>query len=262
MTNELTPLEDDADLTDDITAEDDVADAQEDTPEPDELETLRAEVEALKQNQAAVEDLKRSVGRIQSLAAKFETASTDSQRAEIQAQIDQKFAAISDQLAEVVSGLDETSIDPTTRQRILAAQAQARQAAEVQKLVAQEMQKQAPKSAPQTSNVSPLEAELVNTITAAGLDPDGGLFDWTAMSKMVIADPSGNSLRKHVLDKILEAKTEESAAARRSAAKKQAGNGAPKPNSAPRDPAARMGQAMDNGDFATAYKELLKLRSS
>lgn len=233
MVNELAPLEEVEELADSTEEIEPEVESQADDG-PNELEALRAEVEALKQNQTVVEDLKRSVGRIQSLAEKFSNASTDTQRAELQKQIDDRFRSIEGQLGDVVSGLDDTVLDPATRQRILNARTAAEQAAAVQRAVDEAIAKRSPQPAPQATQTqaSPLEQELVSTIEAAGLDPDGPLFDWAAMSKMVVDDRTGRTVRAHVLGKILEARAEESAASRRTAAKQQAGGGAPRPVSA------------------------------
>lgn len=259
MVNEQTPLEDELEVTDlDEGTDDEVVDDAQDDNEPDELEVLRSKVEALEKNNAVVEDLKRTVGRIQSLATKFEAASSNAQRDDIQKQINERFSVVEDQLATLASGIDETAIDPATRQRILQAQEQARRAAEVQAEVEKALKARAPQPSPQPQ-VPNLETELVGMIEAAGLDPDGGMFDWGAMSAMWREDLSGNTIRQHVLNKIIEAKTEEQAASRRSTAKKQAGAGAPKQAAVTPNPAARMAQALDSGDLASAIAERNKL---
>ena len=260
--NELTPLEDDIDLTDPAEGAEGGADDAQPENEPNEMEALRAELDELKRSKAEVDELKRSVGRIQSLMAKYDSATSDTQRAELQKQMNERFSSLEGQLGEVVSGMDESALDPATRQRILQVQERARQEASVRQAVEQEIAKRAPRPQAQPQ-VSPLETELVNTIMAAGLDPDdSAVFDWAEMSKIAQGDGTGRAVRQHVLTKILEAKAEDAAAARRSSAKKQAGNGTPRADSGTLNPAGRMKAAMDKGDFASAYAELRKLTAN
>ena len=246
--NDLTPVEDTPEDLTDATEVEVVDDAQAD--EPDEIAVLRAEIETLKQDKKVIEDLRRSVGRVQSLADKFSAASNDTQRADIQRQINEKFATLDGQIGEIVGALDETSIDPATRQRIIEAQRASREAARVQQAVDEAIAKRTPAPVPQ-QDFSPLETELVSTIEAAGLDPDDDRFNWQEMSRLLAADRSGRMVRAHVLGKILEAKTEEDAATRRTTAKTQAGGGAPKP--------AAVGAqvtSMDDADAAWGRGEL------
>ena len=225
--NETPPIEDEL-LPDE--AEVDAGDELQPEDEPSELDVLRSKVAELEKNSVAIEDLKRTVGRIQSLTAKFESAPA-AQRAEIQQQIDDRFSTVSDQIETLLSGLDETAIDPATRQKILAAREATRRAAEVQKLVDDEITKRTPKPAP-TQTTSPVEEQIVALIEAADLDPDAPIFDWKGeMTQLVLKDPSGKSLRSYVLNKIVEAKAEEESASRRTTAKRQAGSGTPRPAS-------------------------------
>lgn len=249
MTNELTPLE-----PDELDTLDDEADQSEGDAQPTELEALRAEVESLKQNHSAIEDLKRSVGRMQSLATKWETSSAD-ERGQIAKQIEDRFSALDQQVESIVAGLDETALDPATRNRILSVRDQIRRDSELRQLVDQEVEKRVPRQTQNQQEPSPLEMELIRTITAAGLDPDSQMFDWKGeMSRLVVADPSGQSLRKHVLDKILESRADDDAATRRTAAKAKA-PGSPKPNTVVADPSLRIKQSLDSNDFAAAYRE-------
>lgn len=259
MVNEQTPPNDLEEINDEevLDTEEEV-EAQDDN-EPDELEVLRSKVAQLEENGKAIEDLKRSVGRFQSIASKMESSNSEKQLADLRRQMDDQYSAIGTQLEALVQGSED--LDPAVKQRILEAQNQARQNAAVQKAVAEQMEKINPPQPQGNPQVSNLERELENTITAAGLNPDDSMFDWAAMSTMLASDPSGSSVRAHVVGKILEAKVEEASATRRTAAKKQAGKGAPDANSATPDPASRMEQAMNGGDFESAYKELMKLRS-
>ena len=252
MTNDLTPLE-----PDEVDALDETVPPEDDSAQeaPSELESLRAEVESLKHIPAAIEDLKRSTGRIQSLLTKWESA-TGAEREQISKQVDDRLATVDDQIAQILSGLDETAIDPETKQRILSVREQSRRTAELRAAVDEEVRKRVPAQTSQPSQASPLEEELVNIITAAGGDPDSATFDWKGeMSRLAQADPTGNTLRKHVLDKLFESRSEDDSATRRTTAKRQAGQGAPKPNSVAANEAGRIQHALDSGDLAAAIKE-------
>lgn len=193
----------------------------------DELAELRAEVARLRQSAVDVEDLKRSVGRLQSLATRM-----DSGRGDVTAlreQYDSQLEGVTELIGQLTESLDESVLtDPSVRNRILQAREVARRAAEREKLKKELKEEVAPqRETPQTGELNQayadaLSVSLEEEIRDAGLDPDSEHFDWNRANTLLVSD-GGAAVRKYIRSQIRTALTEEAASTRRDRRKQAAG---------------------------------------
>jgi hypothetical protein len=237
------------------------------TEEPQEVDEGDSEVEApdpvtvLKQDvEAQLSDLRRSVGRVQSLASQFNTGkATDTTGDELR----EKFQETSEQLDMLVTGLDGV-IDPETRDKLITARQQARAVAERTSLRNEIIAELTPAPAAQpnqadavTQLANAYEKQLIGEIEAFDLDPnDTEVFDWSkAGSYFQAGDYDG--MTKYIRGQIREAITADTPAARR-----QARKGAANPAPTPQDPGGRTvsEKILEDGDISNLDDAILELQ--
>jgi hypothetical protein len=234
--------------------------------EPSELDQLRADVASLRAERAHIDDLRRSVGRIQALESQLETAKqTDLEtREQLVSEIEDNFGGVTELLETVVNGIDETSIDPATRARAQAVLNDRKRAAELASLkktvtaeVRQELQPAQPQQV-QPQQTSPFtQQELVNysrlmedRLTAGGVNPDN--VDWTSATRELVEKGLDG------LISFVDGEIERSSAAKtRQASKKSAGSGSPSTGAATPDP----GDVSTGIDYKDVDDGIAKLRA-
>lgn len=156
-------------------------------PNPmDEFEKRLATLEtANKQAEALATDLRRSVGRVQSIMDRMEK-STGATRAELETKLEERFGELSGLLEDVSGNIDEAILPAAVKDKVRTVRAQAAQrnaAVNIDKLVEDKIAAMTGAAAPPTGAIPPewisFEKELESNIRSAGLDPDNrDLFDW------------------------------------------------------------------------------------
>lgn len=234
-------------------------DPDESLEEPDlqvQIDSLKAELES-RQNKE-LDDLRRSVGRVQSLVDKFDKASAE-QAESLRQQVQDQFGGVSNVLNELVANMDETVLSPEVKQRVLTAQAQAQQAAQEQErkreteAMIQEAVKGLRPEQQQMTQVSAIEASIVEEIESYGLDPDD--FDWREAADVYRQNSSEKELRSYFRDKIKSAVQEQGTATRRQR-RKENSKEPPGSTGASGDVAAELEKLMDSGDLDKANEIL------
>ena len=140
--------------------------------------------EANKHAEVLSTDLRRSVGRVQSILDRMETA-TGKTRADLEASLDEKFSELSGLLEDVSGNIDTAILPNSVKEKVRSARQQAAQrsaAVNIDKLVQEKVQAMLPVPTP-TNDVPAdwrlFEREMEATIKSAGLDPDNKeIFDW------------------------------------------------------------------------------------
>ena len=140
--------------------------------------------EANKHAETLSTDLRRSVGRVQSILDRMETA-TGQTRADLESSLNDKFNELSGLLEDVSGSIDPAILPDSVKEKVRSARQQAAQraaAVNIDKLVAEKVQAMMPTPVP-TNDVPAewraFEREIETTIKAAGLDPDNReMFDW------------------------------------------------------------------------------------
>ena len=230
------------------------ADAEgEDSTDEEEEETAEVPDYArdLASQRQMIDDLRRSVGRAQSLADQWRQGH-DEVREELRAQQE----SVANILAAIVDGIDDSAIDPALKQKVRTAQQEiaetaraARTKAELmeelginpqqQARVQQQMEAQAVANA--------LTADLEDEMTVFGLDPDE--FDWNGVKAQLLAG-GVDAAKRYARTKIREAVMEQQAAQRRTARKTAAGT---TPKGAAGTPPKN---DLSEGDFASRKRAL------
>jgi hypothetical protein len=138
-------------------------------------------VQALDQKYSSqFEDLRRTVGRVQSITSQFDKGTANDETVQ---KLSEQFQSTSDQLEALVSGLDENSIDPALRERIVQAQQQARSVAErtslKQEILEEVKKEQTPVADPAPNQAMAVEAAMLKQMQEYGVDSTDDAFDWT-----------------------------------------------------------------------------------
>jgi hypothetical protein len=221
---------------------------------PDEMALLKAEVERLKSLDSVAADLRRSVGRIQSLEAKLAEVEGNANKNDVVDQINKQFGSVTELLASVVENIDDTALDPATKQRVREAYSTSQRAAEKASLRSELIEELKPREVPQPQSSLPnglspetvqvYERAVVRQLERAGLNPDTD-YDWKQASAVLVRGGTLDELLD-IADKAVETAQ---ATTRRQAAKKSAGAGSPNGASASGDAADRLGSAktLDEG---------------
>lgn len=252
MTNEKDLLQQiEEGIKDDETLEG-LEDAQEGEkqPEPDPVATLKQEYDA------QIADLRRSVGRVQSLASKFEKDQENDKTAD---ELREQFKDTSEQLDLLVNGLDETMIDPDTRGRLVEARLRARAVAErdsLRKELLDEL-RPAPQQQPDMAQLAVLyERQLIGEIESYGMDPTDEVFDWKQAGALFQrGDYEG--MQRYVRTQIREGLTATDSESRRQA-KKESGNATPRPQGAGK---SRFEKILEDGDIENLDDATAELES-
>lgn len=177
--------EDEEDLDDDPNLEEADSDAEE-----AEFDARTAFEEFSQSLDTKLSDLRRSVGRAQSLA---EQAAA---KPGADPDLEQALAAIETSFDELVSGIDPEALPAETRDRILATRRQLAVARERKKLK-QEVLEEVGGGKPQSTadpeellaQVQKVEQGFERRIKRAGLDPDDtSLFDWTSYGRLLTTE--------------------------------------------------------------------------
>lgn len=144
---------------------------------------LAALEEANKRAEELGTDFRRSVGRVQSILDRMETA-TGKTRADLEASLDQKFSELAGLLEDVSGNIDPAILPDAVKEKVRSARQQAAQrsaAVNIDKLVEEKVAAMVPK--PATNDIPAewrlFERDMESSIKAAGLDPDNReMFDW------------------------------------------------------------------------------------
>ena len=249
----------------------------EEVPEVDELAELRSQVEALQSGQDLATDLRRSVGRIQALEQRLQTESANTEQ--VNADIREQFGGVHELLSTVVNNIDETALDPATKQRVQEAYETSRRAVEtasLRKEAANDALEALKQSNPQlfaetttqTSGVADeviqaaqrIEESVIALFEDRELNPDDPQFKslWEDGAKMIREGKTGSDIRTHFRENMTTETPEETAADRRQTAKDRAGSGSPNAAGAPGDTADQLANAADR-DLDDAVAILRKM---
>lgn len=227
---------------DDTSTDDDAL--EEDEPSADDR---LAELERLSTDQrATIEDLRRTVGRAQSIASKLDDDKTNEELREELRTLSQRTA---DSIAAVVDGLDQNLVDPKLRAAVAATQAEAASAAERAKLIA-ELRAEGVINKPDAKSevdeareaANELGREMVGLITGVGLDYKDDAFDWDKM-RVMLAAGGPEDVRTHVMKTIREQISASASDDRRESRRTKS---APDPATVP----ATSGNELDEGTLA------------
>ena len=158
--------------------------ATSEAPNPmDEFEKRLASLEiANKQAEVISTDLRRSVGRVQSIMDRLES-STGKTRNELEAALDERLSEMTGLLEDVSVNIDDAILPAQVKDKVRNVRAQAAQraaAVNIDKLVEEKIAAMLP---PAPTNEVPadwraFELTMEKQIKDAGLNPDGGDFDW------------------------------------------------------------------------------------
>lgn len=198
-----------------------------------------------------IDDLRRSVGRAQSLADQWRQGH-DEVREELRAQQE----SVANILAAIVDGIDDTAIDPALKQKVRTAQQEIAEAARTARTKAELMEElginprqrevvQQQLEAQAVANA--LTADLEDEMSVFGVDPDE--FDWEGVKAQLLSG-GVEAAKRFARTKIREAVMEQQAAQRRTARKTAAG---PTPKGAAGVPPKN---DLSEGDFAARKKAL------
>lgn len=249
----LLPINEDEEPLEDV-LEDELPDEEVVEEEaPDELAVLRSEVERLKGLEGVAADLRRSVGRIQSLENRSQQDTTNNE--ELVAEISKQFGGVHELLSTVVEGIDETALDPTTKARVRQAYETSRRANEANSLrkeaaaealaILKRDRPQLFEADTQDDGSNPehvvraqrIEATVVPLFEDQNLDPDDPQFAklWTEGAALIQSGKTDREIRAYFRDSIADNNAEDAAATRRQTAKDRAGKGSPTPAGTPDD---------------------------
>lgn len=224
-----------------------VEEPSEEDVELDPVESLKAEVAALKsqlEKPAWVNDLKTIEGRIRSAEARLQKTEDPAARATLQRDLEAKLAESNDLLATMLAGLDDSAfIDPSLKQRAATIlnenREKAREAAIVER-VRSELTPPNPTEATESARV--IEARAFNEMWEARIadedfDPNG--TEWaSAWQRAVSLYNTGRpftEIHEAMRTHLKSLKDERAAARSRTRAKRAAGNGSPRGNGVPVD---------------------------
>lgn len=186
-------------------------------PELSEVERLRAELDAARSlNTKQIEDLRRTVGRMQSVAAKADSVS----KADLETALSAGFGSVHELLAAIVESADPTVFPDTLKQQMAKTLADAKRRADRDSLreevLATLPKAQQPQDEPELQPHQLVEAMILAELQAADIDPDD--LDWKAVDKEWLANGEGGALAA-ARQQIIAAKGETEVATRRQARK-------------------------------------------
>ena len=196
MTSNWMLQPDELEVVEEVSTEPVETDETTDTPEaPSQedlvLERIAALEKANERADAISTDLRRSVGRVQSLLDRMETA-TGKTKADLESALEERFNEVSGLLEEVSGNIDPAILPDNVKDKVRNARAQAAQrsaAVNIDKLVEEKIAAMLPK--PVTNEVPAdwraFERQMESSIKAAGLDPDGDEFDWPYVGTLLAA---------------------------------------------------------------------------
>lgn len=217
--------------------------------EEDLVAALKTELASQKSvNETQIADLRRSIGRVQSIAEKFAKDGTDSTTA-VQSAITQEFGDVRDLLDAIVNSADETVFDTSLKAKIADARALAAQKANIDSLRSDldakfedlKSASQVPDEETRTA-AQALEASVVSEITDYGLDHKD--FDWSEAATQ-FSSGGEPAVRKYFREQITEKLAEDNADARRQT-KKESTEDSPAPS----------GPTMTDDDFLASDADL------
>lgn len=181
--------------TEEVTDQEDVEEAPE--AESAEAKVARLEAELANQrtvNSQQIEELKKAVGRAQSLIDRSDRVSKD----DLNAALDERYGSIYAILESIVKDADPTVFPDALRERIEATANEARSRNERKALVKEVMDSILPALAPAVpepqigQDASRVEQAILSELTAAGLDADD--LDWKAADAVWLAQGEGGVL--------------------------------------------------------------------
>jgi len=255
---DLTPEEE---LEDDSLVEEyeDSEDSEEQSGEVDRLAQLEERLASIEgQNTKLIRDFSASVGRVQSLIDRVESGRQyDTER--LRTQISSAVGGVEKQLDTI---LESDAIDPEiraraqqARDRLRADTEQAQNKAEIEALKAAVLyRQQQPQVDP--NQLTPLETNVHTMIAEAGMKIED--FDWQE-ANTVLSRRGEPGVYTYFTNKIAERKSEATAADRRQAKKRSAGNGTPSGSGVGGDMTSKLAAAADSGDIAGGIELLRSL---
>lgn len=158
-------------------------------PTPDPMEEVVKRItsleEANKRADAIANDLRRSVGRAQSIVDRIEKAS-GSTKVELERLLDERLGEVSTILEDVAGNIDDAILPPQVKEKVRSARAQAVQraaAVDIDRLVAEKIAAMLPQPPAATNEIPAdwraFEMVMEKQIRDAGLDPDdAATFNW------------------------------------------------------------------------------------
>lgn len=201
------------------------------------------------------QELRTLVGRAQSNARQVAEASNS----EALAQLREQNVAVAELFATLVSGIDENSIDPNLRTKILQTRDEIMQTEQRARML-DEIREElgiSPTAARERDALEQLQAqanaladEIEDQIVAAGLDPNDPQFPWKQWAETLKTD-GVRAVRRAALQAINQARDVEQQGTRREARRTAAGR-------TPRQVApASKGNPLETGSFEERYKALM-----
>lgn len=185
-------------------------------PDP-ERAALREEV-AREYTQKEVQELKSTVGRLQSMLARM--PANDKPSKEIESRLAKEFGSVNELLATIVNQADDTVFDPAFKAQIREAAEKARRQAERDALrdeILEEV-KPAPQQQAQLQPHQVMEAQILQSLQANGLDADE--LDWKAVEEVWVGSKyNPEAVLDSVQDQIVDLLTEARLAQRRQSTK-------------------------------------------
>ena len=173
------------------------------TPDPFEARIAQLE-QSNQQTQRQYQQFIAAVGRVQSLSDKLEKQNDPKVEEKVRAALTEVY----DVLGTVSDNLDPAILPDQARQRVSSAREAARRAAEKlerEREIEAAIAARTPQPVPQTPNpAAGLEAQLVATITSAGLDPDNPGFNWQHASTL-LNGPGGEAAVRDYFAKQIDA---------------------------------------------------------
>lgn len=159
--------------------------------------------EANKRAEEIANDLRRSVGRVQSLTDKVEKA-TGETRAALTRQLEERYSELTNLVGETVGSLDSAVLPDSVKQKLIEAQTTARTrtaAEEIQRAIDEKFKEMVPTPAPQESQSVPpewlsLERDIEKMLTDANLDVQKD-FDWNYAAYMLRAGRTTSEVKAY-----------------------------------------------------------------
>lgn len=267
MPDDVTPgegLGDDDEVLDEEVLEDDDADdidaTDDDSTDP--AADLNRRLSAIETQQRTLaltvnETLKREVGRIQSLAAKFDKAPTTANDEALREQVGQLGALMN----EALLAIDDTALDPAVKQRISAVQQESKRKAETGDLTTQlqrmltgmldERLGATQEALPQNQEALDLEQEMLDEIADSELSAADFEDTW-GEAKVIYGTEGARGVRRLFRQKIAQALREDGSATRRQSRKAGAAKTPKQAGAAKEDY-----EQLENVDVAAGF-EILK----
>lgn len=173
-------------------------------------------------NKKQIEDLKRSVGRVQSLVDRSDRVT----KGDLQSTLNKEFGSVQELLAAIVNSADPTVFPDTLKQQIAKAAEESKRRADRDSLRAEVLADLLPAVQPvqEDSDNLRVESQIMSELTAAGFEQDD--LDWAEADKAWRANGEGGVM-KFARDQIATLVADRDAATRRQSRKEVTPSPAP-----------------------------------